>query len=60
MSEELPPKALEFFRAAGRKGGKKRASKMTSVERTESARKAAQARWKKKKKRTEAEKGKNV
>jgi hypothetical protein len=48
MLEELPPEAKEFFRAAGRRGGKKRASKMTPAERRESARKAAQARWKKK------------
>jgi hypothetical protein len=32
----------------GRKGGKKRAEKLTAKERQESARKAAQARWAKK------------
>jgi hypothetical protein len=31
----------------GKKGGKARAAKMTPEERRESARKAAQARWKK-------------
>jgi len=34
----------------GRKGGKKRAQKLTAEERKESARKAAQARWAKEKK----------
>jgi hypothetical protein len=33
----------------GRKGGKKRAQKLTAEERRESARKAAQARWAKEK-----------
>jgi hypothetical protein len=47
MADELPPEAREFFRAAGKSGGKKRASKMTPRERQESARKAAHARWKK-------------
>ena len=41
----------EFFKAAGRrgglKGGKVRASRMTAEQRSESARKAVQARWKK-------------
>jgi len=31
----------------GRQGGKARAAKLTSVERSEAARKAVQARWKK-------------
>jgi len=47
MHEELPPDAKAFFRAAGKKGGKKRASQMSPTERTASARKAARARWKK-------------
>jgi hypothetical protein len=33
----------------GRKGGKKRAQKLTAEERRESAQKAAQARWEKEK-----------
>jgi uncharacterized protein YdaU (DUF1376 family) len=50
MPDKLPPEVLEFFRSAGKKGGKKRASKMTAEQRSASARKAAQARWKRKKK----------
>jgi hypothetical protein len=53
MPEELPPEAKEFFRAAGKRGGKKRASKMTPTQRKESARKAARARWKKLRKKKE-------
>jgi len=36
----------------GKRGGKARARKLSPVERTESARKAAQARWKKAKERS--------
>jgi len=46
-SRELA-KALELVRAWGAQGGKKRAQHLTAKERRESARKAAQARWKKK------------
>jgi hypothetical protein len=40
------PAAVELGRKGGLKGGKARATKMTAEERSESARKAAQARWK--------------
>ncbi len=39
------PSAVELGRRGGLKGGKARAAKMTKEERSESARKAAQARW---------------
>jgi hypothetical protein len=39
--------ARELGRRGGLKGGKARAAKMTPEERTESAKKAAAARWKK-------------
>ena len=45
-AEQLPPKAAAG-RKGGLKGGKARAAKLTPEERRESARKAAQARWKK-------------
>jgi len=38
----------DFFVAQGRKGGKKRVRNQTPKQRTESARRAALARWKKK------------
>lgn len=44
------PAAVALGRLGGLKGGKARAKKMTPEERSESARKAALARWKKKKK----------
>jgi len=37
----------QFFIEAGRSGGKKRAAKLTKKQRSEGARKAAVARWKK-------------
>lgn len=40
-------KTLEPKAKAGRLGGKKRAANLTAEERSESARKAAQSRWKK-------------
>lgn len=40
------PAAVELGRRGGLKGGKARAAKMTPEERSEAARKAAQARWK--------------
>jgi hypothetical protein len=43
-AEPLPPKAAAG-RKGGIKGGKARAEKMTPEERSESARKAAKARW---------------
>jgi len=39
----------DYFAKFGKKGGKTRAQKMTAEQRKESARKAAQARWTKKK-----------
>jgi hypothetical protein len=48
VTEEKNPAAVELGRRGGLKGGKARAAKMTKEERTESARKAANARWAKK------------
>src|SRR5438034_9993839 len=42
------PAAVELGRLGGLKGGKARAKAMTKKQRSESARKAARARWKKK------------
>jgi hypothetical protein len=39
------PAAVELGRLGGQKGGKARAEKLTAKERTEIAKKAAQARW---------------
>jgi hypothetical protein len=41
------PAAVALGRKGGKKGGKARAAKMTPEERSEAARKAAAARWKK-------------
>ena len=43
--EGKDPAAVALGRKGGLKGGKARAAKMTVAERSESARKAAQARW---------------
>ena len=43
------PAAVELGRLGGLKGGKARAANMTAKERSESAKKAAQARWAKEK-----------
>jgi hypothetical protein len=47
--KRLPAEVLEFFKKQGAKGGKMggaiRAARMTAEERSESARKAVQARW---------------
>jgi hypothetical protein len=40
------PAAVALGRKGGLKGGKARAAKMTAMERSEAARKAAKARWK--------------
>jgi hypothetical protein len=48
VSEEKNPAAVELGKRGGLKGGKARAAKMTPEERSESARKAAKARWAKK------------
>jgi hypothetical protein len=42
---EKDPAAVELGRRGGLKGGKARAEKLTAKERSESARRAAQARW---------------
>jgi hypothetical protein len=51
MSKGLSSELKQYFAKIGRKGGLKgghaRASKMTAEERSKSARKAVQARWKK-------------
>jgi len=51
--QKMPAEVREFFVKMGRKGGKLggavRAANMTAEERSESARKAVQARWAKKK-----------
>lgn len=44
---EKDPAAVALGRRGGLKGGKARAEKMAPEERSESARRAAQARWKK-------------
>jgi hypothetical protein len=43
--EGKDPAAVALGRKGGLKGGKARAEKMTAEERSESARKAAEARW---------------
>jgi hypothetical protein len=43
--EGKDPAAVALGRKGGLKGGKARAAKMTAKERSEAARKAAQARW---------------
>jgi hypothetical protein len=48
MAEEKNPAAVALGKLGGSKGGKARAAKMTPEERSESARKAAKARWAKK------------
>jgi len=44
-SEGKDPIAVELGRRGGLKGGKARAAKMTKKQRSESAKKAAKARW---------------
>ncbi len=51
--EELRELARKLGRRGGLKGGPARAKKMTKEERSESARKAAKARWDKKRQREE-------
>ena len=46
-SEGKDPLAVELGRRGGLKGGKARAAKMTKKQRSESAKKAARARWQK-------------
>jgi hypothetical protein len=47
LEEIKNPAAVELGRKGGLKGGKARAAKMTPEERSESARRAAVARWSK-------------
>ncbi len=47
IEEALPRERKEITQKAGIKGGKARAAKLTAEERTEIARVAAEARWKK-------------
>ena len=54
MTDEKNPAAVELGRPGGLKGGKARAAKMTKEERSESARKAAKARWDKKRREEES------
>lgn len=44
-SADKNPAAVELGRKGGQKGGKARAAKMSPEERSESARRAAKARW---------------
>ena len=46
-TDEKNPDAVAIGRVGGQKGGKARASKLTPEQRSEIARLAAQARWKK-------------
>lgn len=54
MTEGKDPAAVELGRRGGKKGGKACAAKMTTEERCESARKAAKARWDKKRRAEES------
>ncbi len=53
-AEEARELARKLGRRGGLKGGPARAAKMTPEERSESARKAAKARWAKKRQREES------
>jgi hypothetical protein len=48
-AEDKNPAAVELGRKGGLKGGKARAAKMTPEERSEAARRAAAARWERRK-----------
>jgi hypothetical protein len=54
VSEEKNPAAVELGRLGGLKGGKARAEKLTPERRKEIARKAARARWEKKRQEEES------
>jgi hypothetical protein len=54
MVEEKDPAAVELGRRGGLKGGKARAEKLSPERRKEIARKAAQARWDKKRQEEES------
>ena len=55
VSEEKNKAAQELGRLGGLKGGKARAEKLTSEQKSEIARKAANARWAKKRQQEESE-----
>jgi general stress protein YciG len=46
MSKRIPKAISDYMRTIGRKGGKKSGQSLTAEDRSERARKAAQARWK--------------
>jgi len=50
MAEQKNPAAVALGKLGGRKGGKARAEKLTPEQRSSIAKKAAQARWAKKRK----------
>jgi hypothetical protein len=54
MAEEKNPAAVALGKLGGSKGGKARAKNMTPEQRSESARKAAKARWAKKRQQEES------
>jgi hypothetical protein len=54
MAEEKNPAAVELGRLGGRKGGKARAEKLSPERRREIAKKAAEARWAKKRQQEES------
>jgi hypothetical protein len=45
VDKSKDPAAVELGRRGGKKGGRARAERMTPAERSEAARKAAEARW---------------
>jgi general stress protein YciG len=53
MAKRKDPHAVALGRKGGKKGGVARAANMSPEERSEAARKAVQARWKKAKKQSE-------
>jgi hypothetical protein len=53
MAEEKNPAAVELGRLGGRKGGKARAEKLSPERRRGIAKKAAEARWAKKRQQEE-------
>jgi hypothetical protein len=54
MAEEKNPAAVELGRLGGRKGGRARAKKLSPERRREIAKKAAEARWAKKRQQEES------
>jgi hypothetical protein len=55
MTEEKNPAAVALGKLGASKGGKARAQKLTKEQRSEIARKAAKARWDKKRQQEESE-----